>query len=196
MIEAEQSVSIDTHIEGVWDYVQDIRKWANLFPGCRECHVIDAHDSRWVIKVGAGGLVRTVNVLVHVDQWDGPERVNFSYKLEAEPVVGSGSYIASRKGALETEIKLKVRVEGSGPMAPMWEAMSRPLLPQLAKSFAGKLKAEIEKAASPSIPVTPEAVMAEAPSLFAAIGRWLRNVWRALFGAKTQPLLEQEKRLP
>jgi hypothetical protein len=28
----------------------------------------------------------------------------------------------------------------------MWEAMSRPLLPQLAKSFAAKLKAEIEAA--------------------------------------------------
>jgi carbon monoxide dehydrogenase subunit G len=196
MIEAEQSISIGTPIESVWDYVQDIRKWANLFPGCRECHVIDAHDSRWVLKVGAGGLVRTVNVLVHVDRWDGPERVSFSYKLEAEPVLGSGSYIASRKGVCETEITLKVRVEGSGPMAPMWEAVSKPLLPQLAKSFAGKLKAEIETVAGPTIPVTQEAVVVEATSVFAAIGRALRNVWRALFGSKARPLLDQEKRLP
>jgi hypothetical protein len=32
----------------------------------------------------------------------------------------------------------------------MWEAMSRPLLPQLAKSFAEKLKVEIEGA--PALP--------------------------------------------
>jgi hypothetical protein len=53
---------------------------------------------------------------------------------------------ASRKAADETEVALRVRVEGSGPMAPMWEAMSRPLLPKLAKSFAGRLKGEIEAA--------------------------------------------------
>ena len=179
MIETEQSILIGTPIDGVWNYVQDIRKWASLFPGCRECEVINEQDSKWILKVGAGGLVRTVNVLVHVDQWDGPERVNFSYKLEAEPVVGGGSYLAVRKSDLETEITLKVRVEGSGPMAPMWEAVSRPLLPQLARSFAGKLKDEIEK----SVISTTEVTIAPTKlSIPAAIGRWLRNLWRSLFG--------------
>ena len=42
---------------------------------------------------------------------------------------------------------MQVRVKGSGPLAPMWEAMSRPLLPRLAKSFATQLKDEIEKPA-------------------------------------------------
>lgn len=177
MIEAEKSIVIDAAIDRVWDYVQDIRKWANLFPGCRECMVIDEHNSRWIIKVGAGGLVKTVNVLVHIDQWAGPERVDFSYKLEAEPVVGSGCYIASKKSAHETEITLKVQVEGSGSMAPMWEAMSKPLLPQLANSFSEKLKAEIEQIAG--VPIS--AGVSEAPSVFSAVGTWLRKLWRALF---------------
>lgn len=145
MIVTERSVLIDAAIESVWNYVQDIRKWAVLFPGCRECTVINAQDSRWILKVGAGGLVRTVKVLVHVDNWEGPERVDFSYKLEGDPVEGGGSYIASQKTALQTEVTMTVRVAGSGPMAPLWEALSRPLLPQLAKSFAGQLKTEIEK---------------------------------------------------
>src|SRR3546814_17694070 len=84
-----------------------------------------SHDSQWTLKVGAGGLVRTVNVNVHVDQWDGPERVDFSYRLQGEPVVGSGAYVATRKGPRQTEISLKVRVEGSGPMAPMWRSEER-----------------------------------------------------------------------
>jgi carbon monoxide dehydrogenase subunit G len=146
VIATEQSVVIDATLESVWNYVQDIRKWAMLFPGCRECAVINTQDSRWVLKVGAGGLVRTVNVLVHVDRWDGPERVDFSYKLEGDPVEGGGSYVASQKTALQTEVTMTVRVAGSGPMAPLWEALSRPLLPQLAKRFAGQLKTEIEKA--------------------------------------------------
>src|SRR3546814_7705613 len=64
-----------------------------------------SHDSQWTLKVGAGGLVRTVNVNVHVDQWDGPERVDFSYRLQGEPVVGSGAYVATRKGPRQTEIR-------------------------------------------------------------------------------------------
>ena len=175
MIETQQSIVIDAGIDSVWNYVQDIRRWANLFPGCRECTVIDAQDSRWIIKVGVGGLVRTVNVLVHVDLWDGPERVNFTYQLEGDPVVGSGAYIATRKTAQETEVTFKVSVTGSGPMAPMWEAMSKPLLPQLAKSFAGQLKAEIEKTAGVAIAQNETAI--ESPSLWAILVKKLRAVF-------------------
>jgi len=162
---------------------------AILFPGCRECEVIDEHNSKWTIKVGAGGLVKTVNVLVHIDRWGGPEQVDFSYKLESEPVLGSGSYIALRRGAYETEIMLKLRVEGSGSMAPMWEAVSRPLLPQLAKIFSSKLKAEIEQAvaASASMGTTPASVLtapAAGPSMFASIPQWLWKLWQVLFGSK------------
>jgi carbon monoxide dehydrogenase subunit G len=146
MIEVEQSVLVNAGIGTVWHYVKNMQRWAVLMPGYRECTVIDANDSRWTLKVGVGGLVRTVKVLVHVDEWCEPARVNFSYTLEGDPVQGSGSYTASQKGVQETDVALRVSVAGSGPMAPMWEAMSRPLLPKLAKSFAEKLKAEIESA--------------------------------------------------
>ncbi len=144
VIEVERSFLINVGIDAVWRYVKDMQRWAVLMPGYRECTVIDANDSRWTLKVGVGGLVRTVKVLVHVDEWDEPARVNFSYTLEGDPVQGTGWYTALSKGADETEVALRVTVAGSGPMAPMWEAMSRPLLPKLAKSFAEKLKTEIE----------------------------------------------------
>lgn len=179
MIEAEHTVVINTGIESVWDYVRDMQRWAAIFPGCRECTVANDNDSQWVIKVGVGGLVRTVNVLVHVDQWNGPQRVDFSYKLKSEPVVGNGSYTAIARGPNETEVSLKVFVQGSGQMAPMWEAMCRPLLPQLAKAFSNELKAEIEKIAG--VPVT-----IAKPSMLARIWRWLRNVWRAILGLEQQ----------
>jgi carbon monoxide dehydrogenase subunit G len=151
MIEVEQAVLINARIERVWQYVKDMRRWAALLPGYRECAVIDAHDSRWILKVGVGGLMRTVRVLVHVDEWQEPARVTFSYTLEGDPVQGGGSYIASPGAADETAVTLRLTVAGSGPLAPMWEAMSRPLLPKLAKSFAERLKTEIETA-SPGVP--------------------------------------------
>jgi len=179
MPEAEKSIAIDASIEDVWAYVRDIRKWANLFPGCNDCVVLDENNSRWSIKVGAGGLVRTVNVLVHVDEWSGPERVNFSYKLDGDPVVGGGYYLAARKGPRTTEITLQVRVQGSGPMAPMWEAMSRPLLPQLAQSFASKLKTEIEKCTGG--PTTTAATPVSKPA--AGLIDRLKKRWRSIFAS-------------
>lgn len=181
MIETEQTISIGSPIENVWGYVNDIQKWASLMPGCRSCTVINPDDSRWVIKVGVGGLVRTVNALVHVDRWNAPEQVHFSYKLEGDPVVGGGCYLASRTGPHDTDVTFKVRVEGSGPMSPMWEAMSKPLLPQLVKSFAGQLKAEIEKSA---IPLVPQPAVAHAKrSMLAALRERLRALWAAMFGS-------------
>jgi hypothetical protein len=116
-------------------------------------------------------MVRTVNALVHVDAWDGPQRVNFSFHLEGDPVEGGGSYIASQNESGATEVTLRVRVQGSGPMAPMWEAISKPLLPLLAKSFSGKLKAEIEKGTEAA---ASQAATAK-PSLLAALGKKLRH---------------------
>jgi carbon monoxide dehydrogenase subunit G len=175
MIETEQTVVVDAGIEGVWDYVQDMRRWAALMPGMREFEVIDDNDSRWILKVGVGGLVRTVKVLVHVDRWAGPDAVDFTYKLEGDPVQGGGSYRAAKKGPNQTEIVLRVQVVGGGPMAPMWEAMGAPLLPQLAKGFAGQLKAAIEEAAPAPAPQA-EAAPARR-SLWAALAAWLRGLF-------------------
>ena len=176
MIETEQTVVIDAAIGDVWAYVANIERWAALMPGMRECAVIDADDSKWTIKVGVGGLVRTVKVNVHVDRWDGPGSVLFSYALDGDPVKGGGTYTARALGAGQTEIALKVRVEGGGPMAPMWEAMGKPLLPTLAKGFAGQLKAEIEALQAPA------GAAPEKPA--GGFLAWLRGIWAALFGKR------------
>lgn len=177
MIETEQTVTIDAGIKQVWDYAHDINKWASLMPGLQACTIIDADNSHWTLKVGAGGLVRTVKVRVHVTEWAGPTRATFTYKLEGDPVEGGGSYTATSRGAHATDVTLSVRVEGKGPMAPMWEAMGKPLLPSFAKAFAEQLKAKIEES------VGAPAASAESPSFFANIWQSLRRWWHAAFGA-------------
>lgn len=173
MIEAEHTVSIDASIDRVWDYVKDIQAWALLFPGCRECEVIDDNHSRWIIKIGAGGLVKTVNVLVSVEEWNGPESVVFSYKLESEPVIGKGFYQARKISGRSSEIKLYVEVEGSGQMASMWEAMSKPLLPKMASIFSNRLKEQVERVEG--------AIVEEKLSWRGRFGSFFKKLFQLLF---------------
>lgn len=172
VIETEQSATVEAGIGEVWDYVKDIARWAAIMPGYQVCEIVDEDTSRWTLKVGVGGLVRTVKVLVHVDAWNGPGEVRFSYKLAGDPVQGGGTYTARELGATQTEITLRVNVSGSGPMAPMWEAMGKPLLPTFARSFADQLAAEIEKALGRGEPAQKQAGL---------LG-WLKAFWKKLFG--------------
>ncbi len=177
MIETAQSIHINAPIRAVWAYADDIAGWANLMPGLVDCDVIDGNDSRWTLKVGVGALVRRVKVFVHVDRWAGPEEVDFSFTLEGDPVNGSGTYRASRLSAHETEITLGVRVNGTGPMAPMWEAMGKPLLPKFAAAFATQFKTEVEAANV----VKEDNTVLPKRGIFARIYAWLRHVFAPKF---------------
>ncbi len=171
MIETEQGVAIDAPIDRVWDFAQDIRKWAELMPGLQNCDVIDNDNSRWTLKVGAGALVRTVKVKVNAHRWAGPEEVDFTYALEGDPVKGGGTYRAVSSGPSRTQLNLAIRVEGTGPMAPMWEAMGRPLLPKFARGFADQFKAQVEQLAG----VAP-AANEPRRSMFSRLKEWIRRL--------------------
>lgn len=149
MISTTQTVTIDRPIADVWAFARHIEGWAQLMPGLQSCEEIDADHSRWVLKVGAGGMVRTVTVLVHVEHWDEPGGVRFSYTLDKDPVEGRGTYAARALEPGRTEVELSVEVSGSGPMAPMWEAMGKPLLPKLAAGFAAEFKQRLEASQAP-----------------------------------------------
>ena len=178
MIETRQSVTIAAPLGAVWDYAKDVERWAEIMPGYQSCEIIDPDDSRWVLKVGVGGLVRTVKVQVHVERWAGPEEVDFTYQLEGDPVSGSGTYRASAEGAQATGVTLGVQVVGGGPMAPMWEAMGGPMLPKFARSFAEQLRDRIEQTAD----TAPAAAPTARPGLLAALLQWLCGIWRKLSG--------------
>ncbi len=185
MIETTQSIAVGVGIDRVWDYVRDIRRWAELMPGLQDCDIIDEDNSHWILKVGVGGLVRTVAVNVHVDQWAGPESALFSFKLLGDPVKGSGSYSAVSAGPNAIEMTLSLQVEGSGPMAPMWEAMGSPLLPKFALAFARQLAEGIEAEYSVTriserIPASCPVTQERKPFAFLL---WL---WRALSARKQQ----------
>ncbi|MCJ2180307.1 CoxG family protein [Novosphingobium album (ex Hu et al. 2023)] len=170
MIETCQTVTVNAPIDATWDYAKDVERWAEIMPGYQSCEIVDEDNSLWILKIGVGAMVRTVKVEVHVDRWAGPERVDFSFKLKGDPVEGGGSYEAASTPDGQTSVDLAVQVRGSGPMAPMWEAMGGPVLPKFAKGFAEQLKGRIEAQAGTAAPAP-----AARPSLLARLLGWLRR---------------------
>jgi carbon monoxide dehydrogenase subunit G len=176
VIETEQTVAVARSIDDTWAYAKDFQRWASIMPGYQSCEIENEDNSLWILKVGIGAMIRTIKVRVHVKEWAGPRRVDFSFDVEGDPVLGAGTYHAVSTGPSQTDMTLRVQVEGSGPMAAMWEAMGRPMLPKFAKAFAEQLKDRIEAFDSPAeaavpMPVTGGGLMAR-----------LRALWSALFG--------------
>lgn len=178
MIETHQSITIAAPIDVTWTYAKDVERWAEIMPGYRSCEILSDDDSLWTLKVGVGGLVRTVKVAVHVERWAGPEQVDFTFSLQGDPVTGGGSYTASATATGQTKVELAVQVRGSGPMAPMWEAMGSPVLPKFAQGFAEELKARIEAEAGTTAGTRQSAVVA-APRkpLLASLFDWIRQLF-------------------
>lgn len=172
MIETTQTVTVAAPIEAAWDYAKDVERWAGIMPGYQSCEIADEDNSLWVLKVGVGGLVRTVKVDVRVDRWAGPDAVDFTFTLKGDPVTGRGTYRASALSGSETEVALHVEVSGTGPMAPMWEAMGGPVLPKFARGFAKELKARIEA----SVGGLPAAAPVGRPGVIARVLAWFRRL--------------------
>lgn len=170
MIETTQSVGINASIAQVWAYAEDINRWAGLMPGLVDCVVQDADNSRWTLKVGVGALVRTVKVAVHVDRWAGPDAADFTFTLDNDPVNGSGTYRARSLSPNETEVAFHVQVWGEGQMAPMWEAMGKPLLPKFARAFADQFKGEVEQ-------LVATAPARERTSIMTRVLAWFRQLF-------------------
>ncbi|PEQ11883.1 hypothetical protein B2G71_13925 [Novosphingobium sp. PC22D] len=186
MIETEQTVLVACDIGDTWNYAKDFERWASIMPGYQSCEMEDQDTSRWILKVGVGAMIRTVTVKVHVDEWAGPGRVDFSFELEKDPVTGSGSYLAApAENGAGTMMTLAVQVRGTGPMAPMWEAMGGPVLPKFAKAFAEQLKARIEAESPRAAGTSAEGQTAQAKpvaapahgSLAARFVAWLRAIF-------------------
>jgi carbon monoxide dehydrogenase subunit G len=185
MIETEQTVTVHCDIDTTWAYARDFQQWASIMPGYQSCEIQDEDNSRWILKIGVGAMVRTVKVHVHVDEWAGPERVDFSFKLEGDPVTGSGAYRAAPAGEDRTEMTLQVKVAGSGPMAPMWEAMGGPVLPKFARGFADQLKKRIEEAnASAGNALNSASATSSPRETSGSFLSRLKSLWLRLIGRK------------
>ena len=145
MLETHESFEVHAPIERVWAYASDMRNWAANMPGYDSFEPLNEMDSRWTLKPKVGPFRRTVQMLVHVAEWEAPRHIGFQMRSENDPVEGTGAFDAQELGPSLTGVTLSLRLDSHGPMAGMMESMARPVLPRMAKSFAEAMARDIEQ---------------------------------------------------
>jgi len=144
VIETEHSFQIAAPLDEVWDYVRNIENWASSMPGYSSFELVDDQHSKWVLKVSMGALVRTVKLAVEITEQRKPDHIAFSLEGENDPVHGTGTFDAKANGLTETDVAFTLAITGSGAAAGTMEAISRPIVPRMARKVGDKLKEEIE----------------------------------------------------
>lgn len=191
MPEVEYTTTARLPVPVIWDFVQDMDNWATFVAGYQS-HVKHSDvDSTWVLKGDVGMLARTVEFRVHVQEWNGPERVTFSLEGVNEPMKGSGTFQlgayeeASQAPAVGTRregpftrlfsaiarffyrlvhgraergagadegpgvgmarLTFRLDIQPGGPMAPMVNALMKPMMTPAAEDLANKIMATLEE---------------------------------------------------
>lgn len=131
----------------MWKFASNIGNFAKCMPGCKHFEVIDEEHSFWVVSFAVGPLNKTLDFDVTVTTFEPGNRLRFELAARNDPVRGYGEFATVAVAEYETKIRIALAITGSGPMAPMMEALSRPMLPGLARNFSNSLAEALESSA-------------------------------------------------
>lgn len=148
MPEVAYRIILDTPIDRVWTFVNDLRNWATAMPGYQDYTEIDEAHSIWKLKGDAGILQKLVTFEARVTGREPPTRVQFLLRAVDEPLEGSGCFLAVPAGADATQVELSLSLQARGLMAPVINALLGKTLPRDVATLATAIKARVEAAMS------------------------------------------------
>lgn len=139
MPEIKHELQVKQNIDDVWKFAGNICNFAESLPGCESCEVLDDAHSHWIVRFNVGPLNKALQFDVEITEFDPGNRLRFDMTARNDPVTGYGEFKTIALSEQETKIKLALAINGRGPLAPMMEALSSPLMPGLAKDFSDSL---------------------------------------------------------
>lgn len=194
MADARYTTTTRVPPERVWDFVQDMDRWAPFVMGYQRHEKQSDTESTWTLKGDLGVMSRTLTFQVLITEWNGPSRVSFTLRGLNEPMTGEGSFTIEKEspdtaagqetpdarqpegtlarwlktlvrwlfqrfagrvdreappslasGEAASRLTFELRIDPGGPMAPMVNAMIKPLLLPAAEQLADRILAHLEQ---------------------------------------------------
>lgn len=140
-------VNVEVVPEVTWDFVKEMRNWAELMPGYEGMEEINETDSEWKIRGDVGILTKLVTMQVHVTEWVELSHVNFTIVCKEEPLTAEGSLVAEAADS-ETKLVFNLDAQAGGMLGPVVNALLMIVMPRMARDFASGIKREIEAGAA------------------------------------------------
>ena len=215
MADARYTTTTRVPPERVWDFVQDMDRWAPFVMGYQRHEKQSDTESTWTLKGDLGVMSRTLTFQVLITEWNGPSRVSFTLRGLNEPMTGEGAFTIEKEtpdaqagagrggeprsplshqdgreaaagppssprppegtlarwlktlarwlfqrfagrvdreappslasGEAASRLTFELRIDPGGPMAPMVNAMIKPLLLPAAEQLADRILAHLEQ---------------------------------------------------
>lgn len=130
------SLEIDVPIQSIWEFIEDMNKWAPLVPGYIEHQILNERQSTWKFKGDIGIMQKTVSLKIDITEWIEPTKVTFDLKGISENFNGNGYFEAEAISDTKTKMTGNLDITAGGLMGPMINAVLKNFVPKTAQELS------------------------------------------------------------
>ncbi len=130
------SLEIDVPIQNIWEFIEDMNKWAPLVPGYIEHEILNERQSTWKFKGDIGIMQKTVSLKIDITEWIAPTKVTFDLKGISENFTGNGYFEAEAISETKTKMTGNLDITAGGLMGPMINAVLKNFVPKTAEELS------------------------------------------------------------
>lgn len=130
------TLEIDVPIQNIWEFIEDMNKWAPLVPGYIEHQILNERQSTWKFKGDIGIMQKTVSLKIDITEWIAPTKVTFDLKGISENFTGNGYFEAEAISDTKTKMTGNLDITAGGLMGPMINAVLKNFVPKTAEELS------------------------------------------------------------
>lgn len=130
------TLEIDVPIQKIWEFIEDMNKWAPLVPGYIEHEILNERQSTWKFKGDIGIMQKTVSLKIDITEWIAPTKVTFDLKGISENFNGNGYFEAEAISDTKTKMTGNLDITAGGLMGPMINAVLKNFVPKTAEELS------------------------------------------------------------
>lgn len=143
MPQGTHTVELPVNIETVWDFVQDMNKWAPLVPGYIDHKILNERQSTWSFNGDLGFMKKLVNLKVDIKEWKEPTQVTFNLTGISDNFIGGGYFLAEAIDQNRTKMSGHLDITAKGMMVSIINQVLASFVPKTATELTNAIAAKI-----------------------------------------------------
>lgn len=140
-----QQLDLAIPIEVVWDFIRDADNWAPLVPGYIQHEKINDQLITCEFKSDFGIMKKKVFLMIHIKEWQEPNRVSFELKRKNEKYLGEGYFEAKSINSNRTKVTGFLEINASGAMGTLANSLFKTAKPISVEEAAAAISTRLKE---------------------------------------------------